>query len=173
VNDIAAAEGVSSTVTHLVYTHHHSDHAGASSLFGSNEVRIGHDETRRLLSQDNDPAKPAPEETFADHRTLEIGGERIQLAWHGSNHSPDNTYIHFPDHDPLLDAGPDVQPSCGIRDAEKIRERCLAADSGCGNDLAGLPPARVTAYQFDPTRDEVLNYARLLIQAGVPCDLHH
>ena len=29
VNDIAAAEGVSSTVTHLVYSHHHSDHAGA------------------------------------------------------------------------------------------------------------------------------------------------
>ena len=44
VNDIAAAEGVSNTVTHLVYTHHHSDHAGASSLFGSNVVRIGHEE---------------------------------------------------------------------------------------------------------------------------------
>jgi glyoxylase-like metal-dependent hydrolase (beta-lactamase superfamily II) len=102
VNDIAAAEGVSNTVTHLVYTHHHSDHAGASSLFGSNVVRIGHEETRRLLLRDGDPAKPAPEETFADRRTLEIGGERIQLAWHGSNHSPDNIYIHFPDHDTLM-----------------------------------------------------------------------
>ena len=102
VNEIAAAEGVSSTVTHLVYTHHHSDHAGASSLFGSNVVRIGHEETRRLLLRDNDPAKPPPEETFADHRTLEIGGDRIQLAWHGANHSPDNIYIHFPDHDTLM-----------------------------------------------------------------------
>jgi glyoxylase-like metal-dependent hydrolase (beta-lactamase superfamily II) len=102
VNDIATAEGVSSTVTHLIYTHHHSDHAGASSLFGSNVVRIGHEEARRLLLRDNDPAKPPPEETFADHRTLEIGGERIQLAWHGSNHSPDNIYIHFPDHDTLM-----------------------------------------------------------------------
>lgn len=36
-----------------------------------------------------------------------------------------------------------------------------------------LPPAWVSAYQFDVTRDEVLNYARLLIQAGVPCDLQH
>src|ERR1700730_8227837 len=80
VNQGAAAEGVSSAVTHLIYTHHHSDHAGASSLFGSNVVRIGHEETRRLLLRANDPAKPAPEETFADHRTLEIGGERIQLA---------------------------------------------------------------------------------------------
>src|SRR5260221_1773604 len=86
----SSRKGVSNTVTHLVYTHHHSDHAGASSLFGSDVVRIGHEETRRLLLRDNDPAKPAPEETFADHRTLEIGGERIQLAVHGSNHSPAN-----------------------------------------------------------------------------------
>jgi len=102
VDDVAAAEGVSSTVTHLVYTHHHSDHAGASSLFGSDVVRIGHEETRRLLLRDNDPAKPAPEETFADHRSLDIGGERIELAWHGPNHTPDNIYIHFPDHDTLM-----------------------------------------------------------------------
>src|SRR5580693_7996731 len=102
VNDIAAAEGVGNTVTHLVYTHHHSDHAGASSLFGNKVVRIGHEEARRLLLRDNDPAKPAPEETFADHRTLEVGGERIQLAWHGANHTPDNIYIHFPDHDTLM-----------------------------------------------------------------------
>jgi glyoxylase-like metal-dependent hydrolase (beta-lactamase superfamily II) len=102
VNDVAAAEGVSNAVTHLIYTHHHSDHAGASSLFGSNVVRIGHEEARRLLLRDNDPAKPPPEETFADHRTLEIGGERIELAWDGGNHSPDNIYIHFPDHDTLM-----------------------------------------------------------------------
>jgi acetyl esterase len=40
-------------------------------------------------------------------------------------------------------------------------------------DLAGLPPAFVTAYQVDPTRDEALDYARLLIQAGVPAELRH
>jgi glyoxylase-like metal-dependent hydrolase (beta-lactamase superfamily II) len=102
VDEVAAAQGVSNTVTHLVYTHHHPDHAGASSLFGSNVIRIGHEEARRLLLRDNDPAKPAPEETFTDYRTLEIGGERIQLAWHGANHTPDNIYIHFPDHDTLM-----------------------------------------------------------------------
>jgi hypothetical protein len=26
----------------------------------------------------------------------------VELAWHGSNHSPDNIYIHFPDHDALM-----------------------------------------------------------------------
>jgi glyoxylase-like metal-dependent hydrolase (beta-lactamase superfamily II) len=102
VDEIAAANGVSNEVTHLIYSHHHADHAGASSLFGRDITRIGHEETRKLLLRDDDPARPAPEETFQDRRTLEIGGERIELAWHGSNHSPDNIFIHLPDHDALM-----------------------------------------------------------------------
>jgi len=102
INEIAAANGVSNTVTHLVYSHHHADHAGASSLFGKDVVRIGHEETRRLLLRDNDPTRPAPTVTFQDRYTLHSGGERVQLAWHGSNHTPDNIYIHFPDHDTLM-----------------------------------------------------------------------
>jgi glyoxylase-like metal-dependent hydrolase (beta-lactamase superfamily II) len=93
---------VPNTVTHLIYSHHHADHAGASSLFGDNVVRIGHEETRRLLLRDDDPARPAPTETFQDRRTLDIGGERIELAWHGANHTPDNSIIHLPDHDTLM-----------------------------------------------------------------------
>jgi len=102
VDEIAAAEGVSNQVTHLVYSHHHDDHAGASSLFDGDVVRIGHEETRRLLLRDNNPARPAPEVTFQDRYTLEVGGERVELAWHGPNHSPDNIYIHFPGHDTLM-----------------------------------------------------------------------
>jgi len=81
---------------------HHADHGGASFLFDKDVSRIGHEETRRLLLRDDDPARPAPEETFQDRRSLEIGGERIDLAWYGSNHSPDNIYIHLPDHDTLM-----------------------------------------------------------------------
>src|SRR5215469_2380235 len=102
VDQVAAAEGVSNRVTHLVYSHAHCDHAGAAFLFDGNVTRIGHEETRRLLLRANDPARPAPEVTFADHYTLEVGGERVELAWHGPNHSPDNIYIHFPGHDTLM-----------------------------------------------------------------------
>ena len=102
IDEIAAANGVSNQVTHLVYSHHHDDHAGAASLFDTNVVRVGHEETRRLLLRDNDPAKPAPEVTFQDRYTLEVAGERVELAWHGPNHSPDNIFIHFPDHDALM-----------------------------------------------------------------------
>src|SRR5467141_3015189 len=102
IDEIAAANGVSNKVTHLIHSHHHADHVGASSLFDNRVVRIGHEETRLLLLRDNDPARPAPEETFGDRRTLKIGGERIELEWRGPNHSPDNIYIHFPDHDALM-----------------------------------------------------------------------
>ena len=98
IDEIARANGVSNRVTYLIHTHHHADHAGASSLFGKDVVRIGHEETRRLLLRDDDPNRPAPEETFSDRRTLEIGGERIELAWHGPNHTPDNSVVHFPEH---------------------------------------------------------------------------
>jgi glyoxylase-like metal-dependent hydrolase (beta-lactamase superfamily II) len=102
VDEIAAANGVNNRVTYLIYSHHHADHAGAASLFDKNVVRIGHEETRKLLERDNDPTRPLPEETFQDRRSLDIGGERIELAWHGSNHSPDNIFIHLPDHDTLM-----------------------------------------------------------------------
>jgi glyoxylase-like metal-dependent hydrolase (beta-lactamase superfamily II) len=101
VDEIAAANGVTNRVTHLVYSHHHDDHSGAALLFGD-VVHIGHEETRRLLLRDNSPARPAPEVTFKDNYTLEVGGERVELAYHGPNHSPDNIYIWFPDHATLM-----------------------------------------------------------------------
>ncbi len=102
VDEVAAAEGVSNRVTHLVYSHHHADHGGAAALFDGDVTRIGHEETKRLLLRDDDPARPVPDVTFADSYTLEVGGERVELAWRGSNHSPDNIYIHFPGHDTLM-----------------------------------------------------------------------
>jgi glyoxylase-like metal-dependent hydrolase (beta-lactamase superfamily II) len=102
IDEIASANGVSNKVNYLVYSHHHADHVGAASLFDKNVTRIGHEETRKLLLRDDDPTRPPNEETFQDRRTLEIGGERIDLAWFGANHSPDNIIIHLPDHDTLM-----------------------------------------------------------------------
>jgi glyoxylase-like metal-dependent hydrolase (beta-lactamase superfamily II) len=102
VDEITEVEGVTNKVTHLVYSHHHADHTGAANLFDEDVVRIGHAETRRLLLRDDDPTRPAPQVTFEDRHTLEVGGERVELVWHGPNHSPDNIFIHFPGHDTLM-----------------------------------------------------------------------
>jgi glyoxylase-like metal-dependent hydrolase (beta-lactamase superfamily II) len=102
IDQIASAEGVSSTVTHIVYSHHHADHLGASSLFGKDVVRIGQIGTKKLLASEKDPTRPLPDVTFDTSYALRVGGERVDLAWHGTNHTPDNIYIHFPDHDTLM-----------------------------------------------------------------------
>ena len=102
IDEVAAAEGTTNTVTHVVYSHHHADHAGAAAIFEGDVVRIGHEDTRRLLLRDNDPMRPAPDVTFKDSYTLNVAGNRVDLVFHGPNHSPDNIFIHFPDHDTLM-----------------------------------------------------------------------
>jgi glyoxylase-like metal-dependent hydrolase (beta-lactamase superfamily II) len=102
IDDVTKANGRPSKVTHLIYSHSHADHIGASSVLGKDVLRIGHAETRRLLRLDRDPNRPEPTETFDDHYVLEVGGERLELAHHGPNHSPDNIFIYAPKQQTLM-----------------------------------------------------------------------
>jgi glyoxylase-like metal-dependent hydrolase (beta-lactamase superfamily II) len=102
IDQIASDNGVPNKVTHIVYSHHHADHLGASSLFGHGVTRIGQIQTKEMLASENDPTRPLPDVTYETSYTLRVGGERVELAWRGTNHTADNTYIHFPDHDTLM-----------------------------------------------------------------------
>ena len=102
ISAVTQANGRPSRVTHQVYSHSHADHIGASFLLGPDVVRVGHRLCRELLLRDNDPHRPPPRVTFEDHFVLSVGGERLHLDYRGPNHSPDNIFIHAPDHQTLM-----------------------------------------------------------------------
>jgi glyoxylase-like metal-dependent hydrolase (beta-lactamase superfamily II) len=102
ISAVTQANGRPSQVTHLVYSHSHADHAGASVIFGPDVVRIGHSECRTLLLRDNDPNRPPPTVTFDDQFTLTVGGQTLELASHGPNHSPDNIFVWAPAQQTLM-----------------------------------------------------------------------
>jgi acetyl esterase len=62
----------------------------------------------------------------------------------------------------------------GVAEPGSINVPIYAAPARAATeDLFDLPPAYITSYQIDPTRDEGLIYAHRLILAGVPTEVHH
>lgn len=92
----AIAEVTDRPVTHIVYTHEHTDHIGAASLFPKDATIVAHEETARLLALRQDPRRPVPTVTFGDRYTLDVGGQTLELAYHGNNHEPGNILIYAP-----------------------------------------------------------------------------
>jgi glyoxylase-like metal-dependent hydrolase (beta-lactamase superfamily II) len=102
IDEITTANGRPKKVTHLVYSHAHADHIGAAGIFDDTVQRIAHVETDRLLREAADPNRPRPTETFRDRYTLDVAGERLELAFHGPNHTPDNIFVHVPETETLF-----------------------------------------------------------------------
>lgn len=132
IKDVTDATGTTSKVTHLIYSHSHADHIGAAGLFGNRVERIGHTQTHELLRVAADPNRPAPTTTFDTTLVVEVGGERLELAHHGPNHSPDNIFVHAPDHATLMVVDvvfPGWAPFKHLAESEDIRGWIAAHDT--------------------------------------------
>jgi glyoxylase-like metal-dependent hydrolase (beta-lactamase superfamily II) len=74
IDEIAAANGVSHKVNYLVYSHHHSDHVGAASLFDRKSRASG---TRRRASSAAGRRSGEAERGDVPGQPHRDGGERI------------------------------------------------------------------------------------------------
>ncbi len=92
----AIAEVTPNPVTHVIYSHSHSDHIAGVRALGGKPVIVAHEETRRLLARAADPDRPLPTVTFADRYTLRVGDQVLELSYHGDGHEPGNIFIHAP-----------------------------------------------------------------------------
>jgi len=91
----AIATVTKSHVTHAIYSHHHADHAGAMILYKGARF-YAQSEVAGLLRQTRDPNRPLPDVTFDDRLTVHAGEDRVELAYHGPNHSPGNIFTYLP-----------------------------------------------------------------------------
>jgi glyoxylase-like metal-dependent hydrolase (beta-lactamase superfamily II) len=92
----AIAEVSDKPVTHVIYSHSHSDHIGGVKSIGGHPVIIAHEETLRLLKRAADPNRPLPTVTFSDKYTLRVGNKVLELSYHGNAHEPGNIFIYAP-----------------------------------------------------------------------------
>ena len=83
-------------ITHLIYSHSHTDHIGGANALGKVPTIIAQEETKRLLLRDNDPNRPLPTVTFKDKYSLNVGSQVLELSYHGDGHEPGNIFIYAP-----------------------------------------------------------------------------
>ena len=98
----AIAEVTEEPVTHVIYSHTHNDHVGAMNMFPDDVTFISQQETADTLAKRNDPNRPIPTVTFEDKYTLEVGNQKLELAYYGPMHESGNIFIYAPNQKVLM-----------------------------------------------------------------------
>ena len=86
-------------ITHMIYSHAHSDHIGGAGVIKEafpNVKIIAHKKTRQLLKIMNDPKRPVPSKVFSRSLTVSSGGRKLKLHYYGNTHMPGNIFVHAP-----------------------------------------------------------------------------
>lgn len=89
-------------VTHVVYSHHHSDHCGAMSIYPKQASLYAQRATAQRLALLADPDRPLPTEVFDDTLTIDAGAQTLRLDYPGPNHSEGNSFIYAPEQRVLM-----------------------------------------------------------------------
>ncbi len=98
----AIEEVTDEPITHVIYSHTHNDHIGSAAMFPDGVIIIAHQDSALELKDRNDPNRPIPTVTFEDTYTLEVGTQKLELAYYGPMHKPGNIFIYAPNQKVLM-----------------------------------------------------------------------
>jgi glyoxylase-like metal-dependent hydrolase (beta-lactamase superfamily II) len=93
----AIQEVTDEPITHMIYSHAHSDHVGAAGIFPPEIEYIAHQAAAARLT-----GVPSPTITFEDTYTLELGNQVLELAHIGTFHSAGDIIIYAPRQNVLM-----------------------------------------------------------------------
>lgn len=82
-------------VRYVVYSHNHPDHVAGGGAFADTATFVAHERAREGIMRFRVPT-PEPQLTFGDQLTLELGGRRVELAYHGPNDGLGSITMLFP-----------------------------------------------------------------------------
>jgi glyoxylase-like metal-dependent hydrolase (beta-lactamase superfamily II) len=134
-------------ITHVIYSHHHTDHIGAADVFPAGVIRIAHKATADLLVRDADPKRPVPTVTFDATYALTVGSETLELAYLGNIHEPGNIFIYAPKQKVLMVVDvifPGWVPFSRLAVSHDIVEWSAAPDAILTYDFTTLVSGHVT-----------------------------
>jgi glyoxylase-like metal-dependent hydrolase (beta-lactamase superfamily II) len=98
----AIAEVTKKPVTHLIYSHSHTDHIGGSTFFPKGIEIIAQKETYTILKKRNDPRRRIPTKFFDTKLIVKKGNQELVLEYHGKNHMDGNIFIYAPKQKTLM-----------------------------------------------------------------------
>jgi glyoxylase-like metal-dependent hydrolase (beta-lactamase superfamily II) len=82
-------------VKYLIYSHDHRDHIAGGEVFTPEATVIAHEKARAAIIGEQRPTA-APDITFTDRMTLNLGGKTVELIYPGLSHSDNMIVMHFP-----------------------------------------------------------------------------
>ena len=134
-------------ITHVIYSHHHIDHIGAANVYPDDAIIIAQEECAAYVASANDPQRPVPTETFKNSYTLEVGGQTLQLDYHGDVHCPGNIFIYAPSQKVLMNVDvifPGWVPFTGLAMASNMRGFLRGHDMVLGYDFDTFVPGHLS-----------------------------
>ena len=85
-------------IRYVIYSHHHYDHIAGGKVFkDAGATFVAHRQAWKRLHELKDPHTVLPDESVGDGgRVITLGGTRLELTYHGLNHSDSTLVMRLP-----------------------------------------------------------------------------